>query len=112
MALPIGLMVVGRGRHQSYEKDVLTEAEAEVAFDARSVLPRIEVPVLLIAGDNDDYFPEDVLVETARLIPKCTLQLYEGKSHEGAIMDRRLARDALQFINDGPDSFHRHDTRT
>jgi pimeloyl-ACP methyl ester carboxylesterase len=96
----IGRMMFGGHTHPAFESDVLIEAEAEVAFDARDVLPDIEVPVLLIAGDRDDYFPKAVLEDTARLIRQATLLLYEGKSHEGAIMDRRLARDALRYVND------------
>lgn len=95
---PVGHVMFGGHPHPFYEKDILTEAEAEVAFDARSVLPTIQVPILLIAGDRDDYFPRQVLEETARLIPDCTLRLYPGKGHEGAIMDRRMARDALRFV--------------
>lgn len=96
---PIGFLKMGRGKHKYYRQDVLTEAEAEVSFDARDVLHRIEVPVLLIAGDQDDYFPREVLEETARRIPDSWLRLYEGKGHEGAIMDRRLAHDALRLVN-------------
>ncbi len=84
--------------HPYYRHDVLIEAQADLAFDAREVLPEIRVPVLLIGGDRDQYTPKSVYEETARLIPDCTLVLYEGKDHLGAINDRRLHRDVLDFV--------------
>jgi pimeloyl-ACP methyl ester carboxylesterase len=93
--------VIGRaayGKHEHFAHDVLVEGEAEVAFDSRTVLPKIEVPVLLIAGENDVYFPPTIIEETTRLIPDCTLKMYEGKSHVGAIRDKRLTHDILVFV--------------
>ena len=84
--------------HDQFTSDVMVEADAEVASDARAALPRIEVPILLIAGDKDFYFPVPLLQETARLIPDCTLKIYEGKGHPGTVMSRRLAPDILDFI--------------
>jgi hypothetical protein len=60
-----------RSEHDRFTTDVMVEAEAEVAFDSRDILPLIEVPVLLIGGDRDVYFPLDLIRETARLIPDC-----------------------------------------
>lgn len=89
---------LGSGRHQYFRSDVLTEADAEAAFNSRKILPTIEVPVLLIAGDRDTYFPMALLEETARLIPDCALKIYEGKGHVGALSDKRLPRDVLEFV--------------
>ena len=90
-----------RGGHPEFASDVLIEGEAEVAFDARPVLPEIGVPVLLIGGDADFMFPEGYLDETASLIPDCTLRVYEGKDHMQAISDERLCPDILEFIGRG-----------
>ena len=84
--------------HDQFASDVMIEADAEVAFDTRTVLPHIETPVLLIGGDKDYYFPLPLVQETARLIPDCTLTIYEGKGHLGACMSRQLAPDILDFI--------------
>ncbi len=78
--------------------DYLVEAAAEVAFDSRAVLPSIRVPVLLVHGDGDRFFPPDVVEETARLIPDCSLVRYDGRGHLGAGSDKRLARDVLDFL--------------
>ena len=84
--------------HDQFASDVIIEADAEVAFDTRTVLPHIETPVLLIGGDKDYYFPLPLVQETARLSPDCTLTIYEGKGHLGACMSRQLAPDILNFI--------------
>ena len=87
------------GEHECFANYVVVEAEAERTFDTREVLPIITVPVLLLGGDKDHYFPEELMRETAELIPDCTLRLYEGKGHLGAAMDGRLIGDVLAFIN-------------
>ena len=38
-----------------FRSDVMVEAEAELACDARDVLPDIPMPVLLVCGDQDPY---------------------------------------------------------
>lgn len=100
----LGGALMGRmmsGSHEHYASDVLVEGEAEVAFDSRAVLPTIEVPVLLIAGDEDPYFPMNLIEETASLIGDCTLKVYKGKGHMGAVSDRRLTVDITEFMGHG-----------
>ena len=79
--------------------DLLVEIEAEISFDARPVLPRIEMPVLLLCGDRDQFYPKEVVAETVRLIPDCTLVWYEGQGHMKAATNRRVAHDVLAFVN-------------
>jgi pimeloyl-ACP methyl ester carboxylesterase len=80
-------------------RDVLTEVQAEMDFDSRPALPRIQEPVLLICGDRDLFFPKDVVKETAELIPDCTLVWYEGKGHVKTASSKRIAHDVLAFVN-------------
>lgn len=87
-----------RGGHPEFASDVMIEGEAQVAFDARPILPEIRVPVLLIGGDADYMYPDGYLQETARLIPDCTVCVYEGKDHAQAASDARLVPDMLEFI--------------
>ena len=93
---------VFRGAHASFRSDVLVEAEAEMAVDARDILADISVPVLLIGGGEDQFFTRAVIEETARLIPDCTLQIYEGKDHLAAVSDERLPKDVFDFVARGP----------
>lgn len=53
----------------------------------------------LLCGDRDRFFPTDVVEETVRLIPDCTLVLYEGQGHMKVATTRRVAHDVLAFVN-------------
>jgi pimeloyl-ACP methyl ester carboxylesterase len=88
--------------HPYFASDMMVEAEAELAFDARQVLADISVPVLLVCGDADMYIPKELYEATARLIPDCTLQMYDGIGHVGAVRDERLPRDILDFVRQRP----------
>ena len=94
--------VIGRslfaGRLDCPPDDILVESRAEEAFDSRAVLPRIQAPILLICGDRDRFFPRDVVEETAKLIPACTLLWYKG-SHLRAGSSSRVAYDVLAFVH-------------
>ena len=78
--------------------DLLVEGEAEAAYDARAVLGRITVPVLLLCGDKDQFFAPDIVRDTAAGIPDCTLVWYEGMGHVRAAMSGRIPRDVLAWI--------------
>ena len=82
--------------------DVTIAAEATNAFDGRGILPEISVPVLLVCGDRDRWFAKEVYEETARLIPDCTLKLYPGKDHLGAMSASRFPQDVLDFVRQRP----------
>jgi pimeloyl-ACP methyl ester carboxylesterase len=93
--------VVGRrvmSRSGCPAADVLTEARAGLAFDARSALPLIRPPVLLLCGGRDAFFPSSVIEETARLIPDCTLTVYQRWGHVRTASSRRVPRDVLAFV--------------
>ena len=79
--------------------DLMVEAHAEVAFDAREILPRIAVPVLIVAAEEDMFFPPALIDETAALIPDCTVLRYEGLGHLRAGSSSRLARDIADWVD-------------
>jgi pimeloyl-ACP methyl ester carboxylesterase len=65
--------------------------------DASDLLPRIEVPTLVIAGDRDFFCPPKVAREMAEKIPGAELLLVPGGSHAATIeqpelIDLRLER--------------------
>lgn len=70
------------------------------ATDFTADLQRIDVPVLLIHGDDDQIVPIDAAARAgARLIPKATLIVYAGAPH--GITDThkdRLNADLLAFL--------------
>lgn len=92
-------LLVKRGDHEFFSNDLLIEAEAERSFDSRPILPTIRKPVLVLAGDQDQYFPKPILEETQRLVPDCRLRIYEGKTHLSAFSDPRVGEDILNFIS-------------
>ena len=79
--------------------DVLTELRAEKSCDSRALLPTLRVPVLIVSGSRDRFFPPATIEETAALIPDCTVVRYEGKGHLGTGTDKRVARDVLAFAD-------------
>ncbi len=79
--------------------DLLVETEAEMSYDSRAVLPDIEPPVVMLCGDSDRFFHRDVVAETARLIPDCTLVWYEGKGHLKVATSKRVPQDILAFVD-------------
>lgn len=99
-ALGAVIGLVFRPNHDQFNSDVMVEAETELTLDARPVLPRIHVPVLLVGGGADHALPVSLIEETARLIPDCTLKIYPGKSHVGAIRNTQLGTDILDFIRE------------
>ena len=82
----------------TFSEDVLIEAKAEIEHDATNKLGNINVPVLMICGDKDYYFPKEYVQEMADLIPNCKLIFYSGKGHS-IMMDKRFGSDILDFIN-------------
>jgi pimeloyl-ACP methyl ester carboxylesterase len=98
---PVGRLVLA-GKHHPI-RDVLVEAEAEIAFDSRDVLPHIRTPTLLICGDRDRFFPRALVEETAALVPDCTLVWYPGKGHMATASSRQLAHDVLRHVEGGRD---------
>lgn len=79
--------------------DLVVELEAELGFDAREVLPDIRVPVVLLTGDRDRFFPPDVVRVTADLIPGCEVVTYEGKGHLWVSSTKQVPPAVLAFVD-------------
>lgn len=91
-----GRMLTGRVYPVS---DIVVETRAELDFDSRAILPDIAVPVLMVCGDRDLFFPADLVAQTARLIPDCTVVWRHGQGHVKTTMDQRSADDILAFVH-------------
>jgi hypothetical protein len=94
----LGTGVVGRG-----DPDLLATIEAEDAFDLTQRLGSIMIPALVVGDDRDAFYGSGVFRETAALLLRSRLVLYEGKGHM-APMARPLAREVLMFLEDAPGS--------
>lgn len=77
-------------------QDVAVEADAERSCDTRDVLPNVDVPVLILAGPRDRFFPPPIIEETARLLPDARVIWYPG-GHFRVCGSGRIAGDVLTF---------------
>ena len=102
MATVLGVLIARASLTAASAQDLLVTAEALHAFDPQEILPRIGVPVLLVAGDKDVWFAQEEVGQAAKLIPNCTLRLYPDTNHFGAITSPRFAADAREFIRHDP----------
>jgi pimeloyl-ACP methyl ester carboxylesterase len=84
----------------TFRQDVVVEAQAELAHDARASLARITIPVLLVGSDEDFAFPLSYMQEMAGLLKKATLKIYPG-GHTAAFLDKRFVDDVREFTQ-GP----------
>ena len=82
--------------------DVLVETQAEMDYDARSVVPQITAPVLIVAGDRDIFLPREVIERTAAGIRDCTVVWHHGHGHVRTIRSRRTTNDVLAFLDAQP----------
>ena len=78
--------------------DLVVEAEAERVYDARDALARIAVPVLLVCGGADLFFPPSAVTETADGIADCTVITYPGLGHVRTLSSKRLPQDVLAWL--------------
>ena len=78
----------------------LLRAYEEVAGDpAPELLPTIQAPTLLVAGERDPFTPRAVSEEMARAIPDATLVIYDKATHYLPIeYPARLSRDMRDFF--------------
>ncbi|WP_353508405.1 alpha/beta hydrolase [Intrasporangium sp.] len=79
-------------------EDVVVEMEAEVACDARPVLPSITAPTVLVAGGRDRIFTRDIVEETAALIGGCRVVWLSGKGHVATCTSPKVAPEVLDFV--------------
>jgi pimeloyl-ACP methyl ester carboxylesterase len=99
---PVLGSLTGGVPHEHYRHDVMVEAEAERAYSARDVLARIKVPVLMLCGEEDIFFPVDTAREAASLIPDCTLVTFPGQGHIKASNNKRIGSEVVSFVHGHP----------
>lgn len=92
-------IIMGDTYNDGFRRDVLIEAEAEVAHDSRESLTRITKPTLIQAGEHDPYFPLELFREMEDLIPdgNAKLLIYSGKGHN-IFDDEQPVRDILEWV--------------
>lgn len=89
--------IMFRDSHPDFVADVVVEAAAEARADASAQLSGISVPVLVAAGDDDRFFPVDLIRETVAGIPDAALRLYPGHGHAWAASNAAVAQDVVAW---------------
>lgn len=89
-------LVVGRGIGRS---DWVRTLRAEAEFDLGPRLGEITARTLVIGGDRDLACPVELFEATARGVRDGRLVVYRGRSHGGAMVDRRFAVDVVTFLS-------------
>jgi pimeloyl-ACP methyl ester carboxylesterase len=62
---------------------------------AREILPTVEVPALIIAGERDNMTPRALSEEMQRMIPRSELIIVEGGSHTAPIERPHFVNEAV-----------------
>jgi len=70
-------------------------AESMGEHSARDLLPRIQAPVLVIAGEFDGFTPPRLAQELHDSLPNSTMVMLEGASHAGLIEQPGRMNDAI-----------------
>jgi pimeloyl-ACP methyl ester carboxylesterase len=65
--------------------DMILTVEAEDASDARERLGQISVPMLIIGGGRDRFYPPELFRATTNSIPNARLVLYENRAPTAAL---------------------------
>jgi pimeloyl-ACP methyl ester carboxylesterase len=90
--------MLGADNTETFRRDVLIEAQAELEHDALDAIQRIQVPILIMGGEQDKYFPVEYFQETAAMIPNATLKTYPERGHD-LFGDVQAARDILAWVS-------------
>jgi pimeloyl-ACP methyl ester carboxylesterase len=62
---------------------------------AREILPAIDVPTLIVAGERDNFTPLNLSLEMNRLIPSSELLVVDGGSHTAPIERPQLVLETV-----------------
>jgi pimeloyl-ACP methyl ester carboxylesterase len=81
--------------------DLAATILAEDAYDLTARLPGIEVPTLVVGGDEDAPYGPAVFRETAAALPHGALRLYAGRGHVSAQHAPGFVQDVLGFLGGG-----------
>jgi pimeloyl-ACP methyl ester carboxylesterase len=92
----IGSLLAGMFGAPEDPSDLVVTIEAEDKFNFKDRLAQITVPTLVVAGDQDPFYPEALFRETAEGIPNARLILYKGMGHPAS--GKQFRRDVLMFL--------------
>ncbi len=94
----LGILLAGTFAAPADPSDLVVTIEAEDKHNFRDRLAQIKAPTLVVAGDKDPFYSEDLFRETAEGIPDARLILYKGMGHPAH--GEQFRRDVLQFLKE------------
>jgi pimeloyl-ACP methyl ester carboxylesterase len=71
---------------------------AEDTFDLCGRLAEIRAPTLVIGGDQDRFYPPDLVRRSAEGIPNARFHMYRGRKHHTVARDPRFSTDIVAFL--------------
>jgi pimeloyl-ACP methyl ester carboxylesterase len=92
----MGGMILGAPEDPS---DLVVTIEAEDQHSFKDRLGQISTSTLVVAGDTDPFYSEQLFRETAEGIPNAKLILYEGMGHPAS--GKQFRQDVLAFLRAG-----------
>ena len=92
----LGTALLGTFAAPKDPNDFVVTVEAEDKFNFKDRLAQITAPTLVIAGDKDPFYTEELFRETAAGIPNAKLILYKGMGHPAS--GQQFTRDVLAFL--------------
>jgi pimeloyl-ACP methyl ester carboxylesterase len=78
--------------------DLATTLEAEDDFDLTRCAGTVAAPTLVVGGAKDRFYSNEVLAETASLIPGAELLVVPGRGHMSVVSDRRTRARVAAFL--------------
>jgi pimeloyl-ACP methyl ester carboxylesterase len=85
-------------KRESFASDILIEVKAEKEHDPTGSLHKIKMPVLVVSGDRDYYFPVELVREMEHLVPNSIVRIYAGRGRD-ALEDSKFAGDVIEFVS-------------
>lgn len=88
------------GRMPQFEKDeILKSLERLKIEDIRKLLPKIDIPVLLIHGDQDQICPVEASKHMAEVIPRSRLVVFNGAGHAPFLEEpEKFRKIVMEFL--------------
>ena len=81
------------------EPDLLAVLQAEESLNLCGRLSVLTVPTLVVGGDQDAFYGEEVFRETVAALPNGRLVLYRDTGHLGTLRHTGLGRVVSDFLD-------------
>ena len=81
--------------------DMATTIEAEDAFDLAACRSPIRAPTVILAGSEDRFYSPDLFAETARLIARSRLRVFDGRGHVTVARHPEWSHEIERFVAEG-----------